>query len=440
MEKLFNTALTDSEPIQGQIDQLKLMVQSLETAGFTLEDKWIVGLIIAKLPESYSTLKTIFSSVNDSQQHHISSNNIIDQILADEACCIRSLGEDATTYFAKASKKGKGRDKDRDWRRDRKTCSHCSHIGHDVMECCKLKKEKEDEKKAKEKAAVTSTSDSGASANSATKAAMARVPTDEVVRLFRATAVEQPYAGIEHVHAMKTTLKADDLHNNWLVDSGASHIMSSCHDWFCQYTPLAKPIKVVLGDNSAIPTVGIGRLFIRMYTGSQWIHAILHDILYIPDLHRNLLSVSHFDRRGHEVCFADHGCQLHDKSKNLICIGHLRGNLYTMDIKVAGTKTTHVAHIDEFPLEGMELSDFTPTAFANMAHADLATWHRRFGHMHTDAITHMLEKGMVTGMKLTSNSVTITDLWTVTYVFPSYRSDPDSLPTQLDCHKVTYAD
>jgi gag-polypeptide of LTR copia-type len=88
MEKLFNTVLMDSEPIQGQIDQLKLMVRSLETASFTLEDKWIAGLIIAKLPESYSMLKTIFSSVNDSQQHHISLNNIIDQILADEACHI----------------------------------------------------------------------------------------------------------------------------------------------------------------------------------------------------------------------------------------------------------------------------------------------------------------------------------------------------------------
>jgi gag-polypeptide of LTR copia-type len=323
MEKLFNTALTDSEPIQGQIDQLKLTVRSLETAGFTLEDKWIAGLIIAKLPESYSMLKTIFSSVNDSQQHHISSNNIIDQILADEARRIRSLGEDMTAYFAKASKKGKGRDKDRDRRQDRKTCSHCSHIGHDVTECCKLKKEKEDKKKAKEKAAVASTSDSRASANSTAKAAMARVPTDEVVRLFRATAVEQPYARIEHVHATKTTLEANDLHNNWLVDSGASHIMSSRHDWFRQYTPLAKPIKVVLGDDSAIPAVGIGCLFVQMHTGSQWIHAVLQDVLYVPDLHGNLLSVSHFDRCGHKVHFADHGCQLHDKSKNLICIGHL---------------------------------------------------------------------------------------------------------------------
>jgi hypothetical protein len=75
-----------------------------------------------------------------------------------------------------------------------------------------------------------------------------------------------------------------------------------------------------------------------------------------------------------------------------------------MDIKVLGNDTACVAHIYEFPSEGMDLSDHTPTAFMNVAHADLATWHRCFSHMHTDAINHMLEKGMVTGMRLTSNS------------------------------------
>jgi hypothetical protein len=74
---------------------------------------------------------------------------------------------------------------------------------------------------------------------------------------------------------MKATLKANDLHKNWLVDLGASRIMSSCQDWFCSYTPLASPIKVVLGDNSAIPAIGIGCIFVRMHTGSQWNHAVL---------------------------------------------------------------------------------------------------------------------------------------------------------------------
>jgi hypothetical protein len=39
-----------------------------------------------------------------------------------------------------------------------------------------------------------------------------------------------------------------------------------------------------------------------------------------------------------------------------------------------------------------------------------------------------------------TDSVTIMDLQTATYVFPSYRFDPDSLPTHSDCHEAAYAD
>jgi hypothetical protein len=88
MEKFFNISLSDSKPLQGQIDQLKLTVRNLEATSFTLEDKWVAGLIIAKLPESYTTLKTIFASVSDSDQYCLSSNDVIDQALAEEARCI----------------------------------------------------------------------------------------------------------------------------------------------------------------------------------------------------------------------------------------------------------------------------------------------------------------------------------------------------------------
>ena len=71
---------------------------------------------------------------------------------------------------------------------------------------------------------------------------------------------------------------------------------------------------------------------------------------------------------------------------------------------MACTESARIAHINEFPPEGTDLSDCTPTAFTSVAHTDLATWHQRFGHMHTNAIKHMLKKSMVTGMRLMSDS------------------------------------
>lgn len=175
-------------------------------------------------------------------------------------------------FFAKA-KKGKGRDKrgDRDRDRNKKKCTHCNHKGHNVSECRKLKRE--EEKKEQAKAAIASTPDDSSSSDSTAKAAVARVPTEEVVHLFRATAVEAPpvetaYAGVERVNMTKMDLETSDFQDTWLVDSGASRIMSSRREWFCQYTHLTKPIKVVLRDDSEISAVGIGRILVRMYDGS----------------------------------------------------------------------------------------------------------------------------------------------------------------------------
>jgi hypothetical protein len=50
------------------------------------------------------------------------------------------------------------------------------------------------------------------------------------------------------------------------------------------------------------------------------------------------------------------------------------------------------------------------------------------------------ERGMFPVHVSCTTLVTIMDLWTATYVFPSYCSDPDSLPTHSDCHEVAYAD
>jgi len=111
MEKLFMTPFSDTELIQGQIDQFKLTLWSLETVGFTLAEKWIAGLLVIKLPEAYSMQKAILSSLPEKQTN---VNDIIDQILADEAHHIRSSREEVTVFFANATKKGNPKANSRD--------------------------------------------------------------------------------------------------------------------------------------------------------------------------------------------------------------------------------------------------------------------------------------------------------------------------------------
>jgi hypothetical protein len=91
--------------------------------------------------------------------------------------------------------------------------------------------------------------------------------------------------------------------------------------WFTQFTPLSKHTKVILGDNSAIPTMGTGRVKVQMFAKGKWVKSVLQDILYILDLHSNLLSVSHLAWHGTEVHFLGENCHVYDCQKSIILEG-----------------------------------------------------------------------------------------------------------------------
>ena len=195
-----------------------------------------------------------------------------------------------------------------------------------------------------------------------------------------------------------------DLSKLWLIDSGASRIMCSNRHWFHSFTPLTNPIMITLGDNSTIPATGQGRILVHMNAGGHYERNLLQDILYIPDMGGNLLSVSHFARCGAEVRFKDIGCKLLNWQKETTCVGSLHGNLYIMDMATICNEHAKIATVTCFPSEG---EDPPPTTFATQSAtftADLTTWHHRLAHLHTDAVTLIHTKGMVTGMDITKGS------------------------------------
>ena len=182
--------------------------------------------------------------------------------------------------------------------------------------------------------------------------------------------------------------------------------MCSNRGWFTQFKTLASPINIVLGDNSSIQGTGVGRIAVRMMAGGKWIHTVLQDVLYVPELHGNLLSVSQLAQRGADVRFAKGGCQIYDQKGTLTCEGTLRGNLYLMPIHATPSESARMAitPLDCFPSAGDEVpqpaEDTALAAQESSSKADALTWHRRLGHLNVDAVLRMVRKGMVKGMEL----------------------------------------
>src|SRR6266702_4795510 len=390
INEVFWSTLSKSEPLEPQINALIHAANTISNLGLTLDDKLLVFTLISSLPSSFSTLKTILSTTKSTD---LMSDYVKAQVILDEQCHMHKSGVGTTAYFAKAAKKGKKKCDKLDSQKKKK-CTHCKICRHDVSKCQKLKKEQEE---AKAKASGNFTS-KPKPADASAKIALTEEPTSNsnTVRLFKVS------QGLS---------VQGDLQRQWIVNSGTSHTMCSNHKWFTHFTPLLTPVKIVLGDNSSIQGTGVSRIDVEMKAKGQWNRAVLQDVLYVPELHGNLLSVSQLARRAANVRFAKGGCQIHDQRGVLTCEGSLRGNLYIMPIHVISAESARmaVAQVDAFPTDGEELAPHADAATALVAHsatskADVHTWHRRVGHLHVEAVLNMVRKGMVKGMEIVGSS------------------------------------
>ena len=160
--------------------------------------------------------------------------------------------------------------------------------------------------------------------------------------------------------------------NDWIVDSGASQHLSAQREWFTNHQPITT-IKIQIGDGSEIEAIGKGDMVLTIVTTEKKLHNVLH----VPAIGSNLLSVAKIVDHGHSLFFSPSGCQI--RNDNGLCIEGIReGNVYLL-------KT-----------ENQVLRALSNKDSAAMTEV----WHRRIGHRSFDPIAQgRIQKG-VTGLEV----------------------------------------
>ena len=96
--------------------------------------------------------------------------------------------------------------------------------------------------------------------------------------------------------------------------------MSSHCNWFQMYQDISPPKKVWLGDNHYILATGIGQLHLEMdLGGGKKGLIIICSTYYMPDLSRNILSISYLIKRGYSVNFNNNECRILCKQDQELC-------------------------------------------------------------------------------------------------------------------------
>lgn len=159
----------------------------------------------------------------------------------------------------------------------------------------------------------------------------------------------------------------------WFLDSGCSNHMCGTKSLFKELNESDKT-DVMLGDSKKIRVEGRGTISIKTNQGNA---KILQDVMFVPSLSHNLLSIGQLMISGYSILFDDGVCIIKDKKSGQI----------TAKVSMAKNKM--------FPLEVSMIENY-----AMIANGDSETqlWHLRYGHLNINGLKLLREKEMVFGL------------------------------------------
>jgi hypothetical protein len=116
----------------------------------------------------------------------------------------------------------------------------------------------------------------------------------------------------------------------WIIDSGASRHMTGDQAKLSNLNEKKTSYKVELGDKITYPVEGFGQASVKLKIGNN-VH--LRNVLYVPCLEKNLVSISCLEDKGNIIAFIDGKLLSWHKDSNIEnarVIGSREGYLYRL--------------------------------------------------------------------------------------------------------------
>ena len=176
-----------------------------------------------------------------------------------------------------------------------------------------------------------------------------------------------------------TTISTSASSTDWILDSGATSHITSQRGFLVNAQELQPTHPVGLGDGRIVYATAMGDVLLRQSNGGT---VTLMGVLYVPDLHYNLFSLSTAMDAGAEASFNGETCRVKIDGRAVLTAARC-GGLYTLD---AAATTGEVALVT-----------------VNKAIKDKADlWHRRYGHLSYGALSRLQRDHMVEGLDVSA--------------------------------------
>lgn len=152
----------------------------------------------------------------------------------------------------------------------------------------------------------------------------------------------------------------------WCLDSGAtSHVSGSLHEF--KNVDDFRRRKLHLANSSTSNIRAAGSISFATKVNGDERNITLNNVLHVPDLRENLLSVAKITDKDYQVIFERHHATVLDPEGNVRLLAYRTSNLYY----ISAHEQAACKRISEPSSNAME---------------SLKTWHRRLGHLNTSDI------------------------------------------------------
>lgn len=352
LEKYYAFKMDQKDSIATHISKIEDLAQQLKDMGEILSPAMVVTRILSTLPSSYAHFNSAWESTAANDR---TMENLTARLIVEEARIKKNVTESSPESGAFVAKNFVSKN----WNRNSKPgkCHRCGKFGHWRRDCPETKKERSEANRER----VENKNERFEGGSS-----YAHNSWEDESEAFMGESFANEIA----------LFSSARYGNGWFLDSGASDHMSNNRGWFNNLKMLSVPIPVRIGNGKFIYALGRGEIDILVFDGERWNRKRLLEVLYIPDIQLQLISLSAaLDKN---LTFSANSTQCFLKrNERIVAVGDRNKRLFEMRIKVV--------KCDEQNKDG-------PTTFMANRSENMKLWHDRLGHQNIVQVQQILDQ------------------------------------------------
>ncbi len=286
--KFYTATMTETESVLQFSNRIRHLSLTLKSMSVRIDESEMAMALLNGLPDHYHPLISALDALG-SEEDELKFEFIKSRVMQEEQR-IKMRSDDALKKSETAALLSNHRRT-----HPRPKCNHCGRMGHWEAKCWTKHPHMNPLNKNKPTALVSTS------------------PEDETPICLLA----------EHGNLSTSSRHYE---SDWYIDSGCSQHMTHDKSLFVSYDKSSKS-SVELGNGTTTKVAGEGRVKIHVLINGRSKPCIIENVLHVPDISYQLLSVSQWTKMNIETLFSSTGAKL-VRYGNLVATGSLNGSLY----------------------------------------------------------------------------------------------------------------